>query len=622
MTQRRLFDAGPKPRSGKTKREEGVDLKKHLKQLALHIKYKQEMREGMACVELECQDMLFLPRQLGIDSFELTGGGVTIDASVGSSGYVAPKKIFTAINTFNRDEVVEYGFRKEFEELEKNLADYLVEEKIIDAGTTVEFTEPGQIVKANTVFATLGCGSQHIAQIAFKVIIKHPKDIIFCDAPTYGLFLKLINSAEGEYECVPLKAEDNYKPNPQTLANAIIAKNNSLKEDHVAIVKEKIAKIKKYILEKDPNSKNVYKLIGQLEKKLKSTNSLGNKVICQLNMAVAVYVTTYLNKKEITGATLQKAFKIQLIDKLRIPFGNRARGYLNINPHNPTGVVMTQPDVDEFATALADVPKLIVIDDLAHRGISLSTSQIGFFSRTVLKDRTVSLFSFSKSFALAGMRAGFAIGPHDLIDQVAKEMYESQVVPPLSVLKTIKAVVTTPKEKRDSYLAKCNNTYRFRLALVKALIDGIDSIQDEAYKERILQVYTECGLGDEPYIWRGIDYLSLLTNPEGCFFVLLDFSEYKNSYFGETQLKDGIDFAVFLYYLADVETIPNEANGYFDKPTLRFSLTISEGEHICPALVQIKRALAYLTVAPNPKFNYDAGRVFAQLDSEPKKLKM
>jgi aspartate/methionine/tyrosine aminotransferase len=583
--------------------EDGLlgSLKNDLKSLATHIRTGQIQRVGMENPELALQETLFLPRELNIASHQLTGGESLIDASVGSSGFLAPKRIFAAINTFQRGEVVEYEY-KDVGSLETNLGLYLGEEGVLPENMRVEFTSAGQVANSNTMYVTLGCGSQHILSTLFNVIIKHPNDIIVIPTPSYGLLFKSIKSAEGDYKFLPLKAEDNFKPNAQSLIALITRTNDDLRLMHQEAVKFKINKIKKYI-PKHKESRAIYLLIHKLEDNLKSQTSLSSKIIRKLNLAIGVYVMTFVQTKGLKNPLHSKIYKVQLTAKLQVPFRNCVRGYLHINPHNPTGAVMTQPEVDLLAQTLAPIPKLTIVEDLAHKDISLSAAKIGFFTRTPVRDRTVSVFSFSKSLALTGMRSGFGIGPHRLIDKVHKHMYESQVFPPLSVPRTVNAVITTPQAKRISYFNKCNTAYQFRLALLKAFVYGIHTITDPALQARVKEKMRKMDLQMKHVLDTGISNLSLLGEPEGCFFAVLDLSEYSGHFIGETQLTSSVDFANFFFYLADVQMVPNEVNGYFDKPTLRFSLTISDDE-ICRALLRIKHAIVYLTEEPNPKFKY------------------
>lgn len=577
--------------------------KTDLQILARHIKDSQSLRAEMLHPEIEAQEKLFFPRILGIDSAVLTGSsGITIDASVGSSGFFPPNKIFEAIKTFKREDVVEYGFKKEIAAAEMNLAKYLAEEGAIEPGTLIEFTETGQIPNPQTQYAVLGCGSQHIITELVSAIIK-TGDVIVVPTPTYGLLLKIIKAAGGEYVCFPLKEENGYKPNPDELLELITTINHDLKERHKEEVKLIIAKIEKYI-PRCSSSRKVYSLIIDLERNLNSSASLSTSIIRKLNQAVSVYVADHIQSKDykLKNPLQQKVFKLKLIEKLKVPFRNCVRGYLHIDPHNPTGSVMTQPEIDALSEALKTVPKLTIIDDKAHDHIFLDDVEIGHLSRTPARDKTVTIDSFSKSYALAGMRTGMAFGPHKLINKVASRMYDAQVFPPISVIATVNAVTSTPKEKRHSYFTKCSNIYRARLALVKACLYGISSIPSQAIRENILGKIAEQGFSDE-LVSTGISNLSLLSDPQGCFFVTFDFSQYKGFYLGETQLKDGIDFANLLYYLADVQTVPHELNGYFDKPAVRFALTLADYE-IYQAMEQIAHALAYLTPAPNPRFHY------------------
>src|SRR6185369_9753657 len=91
-------------------------------------------------------------------------------------------------------------------------------------------------------------------------------------------------------------------------------------------------------------------------------------------------------------------------------------------PSNPTGIVMTQPEVDA-AVALATKHNLLIISDEIYEPFlysGLSTQDSGLPSAARTYENTIILRGFSKSHAMTGWRLGYAAGPEPIISQMTK----------------------------------------------------------------------------------------------------------------------------------------------------------------------------------------------------------
>jgi aspartate/methionine/tyrosine aminotransferase len=102
------------------------------------------------------------------------------------------------------------------------------------------------------------------------------------------------------------------------------------------------------------------------------------------------------------------------------------------SPSNPTGVVMTQDEVNA-AVALAKKHDLLIISDEIYEPFlysGLSTQNSGLPSAAKSYDRTIILRGFSKSHAMTGWRLGYAVGPEAIIAQMTKLQQYTYVCAP------------------------------------------------------------------------------------------------------------------------------------------------------------------------------------------------
>jgi aspartate aminotransferase/aminotransferase len=101
-------------------------------------------------------------------------------------------------------------------------------------------------------------------------------------------------------------------------------------------------------------------------------------------------------------------------------------------PSNPTGVVMTQDEIDA-AVALADKHNLLIISDEIYEPFlysSLGTRHSSLPSAARAYENTIILRGFSKSHAMTGWRLGYAAGPEPIISQMTKLQQYTYVCAP------------------------------------------------------------------------------------------------------------------------------------------------------------------------------------------------
>ena len=95
------------------------------------------------------------------------------------------------------------------------------------------------------------------------------------------------------------------------------------------------------------------------------------------------------------------------------------------SPHNPTGGVLTEMDINGIAIIARDFPNLtIMADEIYGRGI-FDGEHVSIASLPDMLERTIILDGFSKAWAMTGWRLGFAILPPALVDPFSKLIINS-----------------------------------------------------------------------------------------------------------------------------------------------------------------------------------------------------
>lgn len=116
---------------------------------------------------------------------------------------------------------------------------------------------------------------------------------------------------------------------------------------------------------------------------------------------------------------LEHNFEMQpeMIEKCITP---KTKALMINTPNNPTGSVMTRQTMEKIA-ALAVKHDLLVISDDVYNTLLYAGEQAHCIAAFPgMKERTVIVNSFSKSYAMTGWRIGFVAAPAEIVDRMTK----------------------------------------------------------------------------------------------------------------------------------------------------------------------------------------------------------
>ena len=107
----------------------------------------------------------------------------------------------------------------------------------------------------------------------------------------------------------------------------------------------------------------------------------------------------------------------------------RTRAILLGFPNNPTGAVLTKEDVAGIAGLAVEHDLLIYADEIYDR-LVYGTEHHSIIGEPGMKERTIYLAGFSKSYAMTGWRVGYACAPAEIVEQMMKiHQYTVMCVP-------------------------------------------------------------------------------------------------------------------------------------------------------------------------------------------------
>ncbi|TCK89032.1 aminotransferase [Natranaerovirga hydrolytica] len=109
-------------------------------------------------------------------------------------------------------------------------------------------------------------------------------------------------------------------------------------------------------------------------------------------------------------------------------------------PNNPTGAIMGKEEIEEIAQIAID-NDLIVLSDEIYAELTYNGKHFSIASVDGMRERTIIINGFSKSYAMTGWRLGYAAGPKEIIGPMTKiHQYAIMSSPTISQYAAIEAL--------------------------------------------------------------------------------------------------------------------------------------------------------------------------------------
>ena len=216
-------------------------------------------------------------------------------------------------------------------------------------------------------------------------------------------------------------------------------------------------------------------------------------------------------------------------------------------PNNPTGAVMRRAHLEAIAGVLRGTDIMVLSDEIYAELTYGDERHISFAEIDGMKERTILVQGFSKSYAMTGWRLGYAAGPALVIKQMTKiHQFSIMCAPTTSQYAAVEAL-----RNGDADIEEMRGQYDMRRRL---LVDGLNRM--------------------------GLDCFS----PEGAFYV---FPSIRSTGLSSS------DFCMRLLEAERVAVVPGDAFGESGEGFVRISYSYSVN-HLLEALKRIDRFLKTL----------------------------
>jgi methionine aminotransferase len=107
-------------------------------------------------------------------------------------------------------------------------------------------------------------------------------------------------------------------------------------------------------------------------------------------------------------------------DEVASVINSRTRMIIINSPHNPTGAIFTQHDIDRL-TALTRNTDIVILSDEVYEHVVFDGERHESMARhPELAERSVIVSSFGKTYHVTGWRVGYTLAPEALMDEIRK----------------------------------------------------------------------------------------------------------------------------------------------------------------------------------------------------------
>ena len=259
------------------------------------------------------------------------------------------------------------------------------------------------------------------------------------------------------------------------------------------------------------------------------------------------------------------ANKIDEINESLQKVYNRRKGYIprvvafvNANPNNPTGKVMGEKN----ASLLKEIGEVclkrgvFIIDDLVYRDLTFDADNLAKPIATIpgMFRNTISLFGLSKSYGMASLRAGFVVADEVIIRELINRIFQGMDSAPDIVGRALAGAFNVRPERDaiyQDYFSKLRTIYQEKYQLLKALVEGIDTISNVSMKKKIQEKISN-QISDPVLLEQtleGLPYTKFPDNlePESGFFAILDFTKVRGMKYKNMIINTERDLLTFFY---------------------------------------------------------------------------
>ncbi|MDF2587488.1 MAG: yugH [Anaerocolumna sp.] len=179
---------------------------------------------------------------------------------------------------------------------------------------------------------------------------------------------------------------------------------------------------RKHQLQYNPNNETIVTIGGSeaIDISLRAMLDPGDEVLIPQPSYVSYLPCVRLagGKPVIIELKVENQFKLTKEDLLNA-ITDKTKVLILPFPNNPTGAIMEYDELVEIAK-IVEEKDIFVLSDEIYSELTYGRKHVSIAELPGMKERTILINGFSKSYAMTGWRLGYAVGPSNIIEQMVK----------------------------------------------------------------------------------------------------------------------------------------------------------------------------------------------------------
>ena len=303
--------------------------------------------------------------------------------------------------------------------------------------------------------------------------------------------------------------------------------------------------------------------------------------------------TRFINLKKENGFIIDtieleqkiKEINKELFDKFheKLSYIPRVVAFLNENPHNPTGIVLSEDNIDTLKnlTNVCEKNGVFIIDDLVYSGIEYNRNKPAYPLALIPEhfNSVITMIGLSKSYSLAGLRAGLILANDFIISKIRDLIFQD--MDSLSLLQS--GVLTyclthNSTSKATQYFNKIIQKYKINLEIIKLYVNGDKkTLTDRLSKVALKKIRKTLSEKDAQLFLNTSLKLQFAGNimPQSGFFALIDFSSLKGKTFNNFIINTEEDLLYYVFENTAVKFITGQSMAWSYPDELIARITFS-----------------------------------------------
>ncbi|HEX8981364.1 MAG TPA: pyridoxal phosphate-dependent aminotransferase [Ktedonobacterales bacterium] len=143
-------------------------------------------------------------------------------------------------------------------------------------------------------------------------------------------------------------------------------------------------------------------------------------------------------------------------EKLCSMVNERTRLIILNSPHNPTGGVLSRAELETIAETVLRFPDLYVLSDEIYGHMIYEGEHSSIAALPGMRERTIVLDGFSKTYAMTGWRLGYGLFPSELAPAISRLMTNSNSCTSAATQLAGVAALTGPQRDAEEMVAEFN----------------------------------------------------------------------------------------------------------------------------------------------------------------------